>query len=48
MEKKLVVLNIAIQKQSIKKASSKQDIFNAGRMHERKILIKILKEEKNK
>ena len=48
MEKKQVRLNFAIQKRYTKKENNEQDVFNAGRMHERKILIKILKEEKNK
>ena len=48
MEKKQIRLNTAIQKRHTKKVSSDKKAFNAGRLYERKILLKILQREKQR
>ena len=48
MEKKQVLLITAIQKQNTKKVDSGRKAFEAGRMHERKILIEVLQRERDR
>ena len=48
MERKLARFTIAIQRKNIKKVSNERRAFEAGRLHERKILIEILQSERNR
>jgi len=48
MEKKQVLLITAIQKQNTKKVDSGRKAFEAGRLHERKILIEVLQRERDR
>ena len=48
MEKRQVLFITGIQKQHTKKASSGRKVFEAGRLHERKILIEILQRERDR
>ena len=48
MERRLARLNIAIQRRNIERVSSGRKEFEAGRLHERKILIEILQSERDR
>jgi len=48
MERKLARLNIAIQRRNTKKVSSERKAFEAGRLHERKILIEVLQSKRDR
>ena len=48
MEKKQVLLITAIQKRNTKKVDNGRKAFEAGRMHERKLLIEILQRERDR
>ena len=48
MERKLARYTIAIQRKNIKKVSNERRAFEAGRVHERKILIEVLQREHQK
>jgi hypothetical protein len=48
MEKKQIRLITAIQKQNTKKVDNGRKAFEAGRMHERKILIEVLQRERDR
>ena len=48
MEKRQVLFITAIQKRNTKKVSDRRKAFEAGRLHERKILIEILQRERQK
>ena len=48
MERKLARYIIAIQRKNIKRVSSEKRAFEAGRLHERKILIEVLQSERDR
>ena len=48
MEKKQIRLITAIQKRNTKKVDNGRKAFEAGRMHERKLLIEILQRERDR
>ena len=48
MEKKQIRLITAIQKRNTKKVDNGRKAFEAGRMHERKILIEVLQRERDR
>jgi len=55
MERRLARFNIAIQRQNIKKVSNKggrvdngRKAFEAGRLHERKLLIAVLQRKRDR
>ena len=48
MEKKQIRLHIGIQKRYTKKESDRKKLFEAGRLHERKLLIEILQRERDR
>ena len=48
MEKKQIRLITVIQKQNTKKVSNGRKAFEAGRLHERKLLIEILQSERDR
>ena len=48
MEKKQVRFITGIQKRNTKKVSNGRKAFEAGRLHERKILIEILQRERDR
>ena len=48
MEKRQIRSITAIQKRNTKKVSNERKVFEAGRLHERKILLEILQREKEK
>ena len=48
MEKKQVLLITAIKKRNTKKVDNGRKAFEAGRMHERKILIEVLQRERDR
>ena len=48
MEKKQVRFITGIQKKLTKKADNEKKIFEAGRVHERKLLIEVLQRERDR
>jgi len=48
MEKRQALSITAIQKRNTKKVSERKKAFEAGRLHERKILIEILQRERDR
>ena len=48
MEKRQVLFITGIQKRNTKKVNSGRKAFEAGRLHERKILIEILQRERDR
>ena len=48
MEKRQVLFITAIQKRNTKKVSDRRKAFEAGRLHERKLLIAVLQRERDR
>ena len=48
MEKRQIRFIIGIQKRNTKKVDNGRKVFEAGRLHERKLLIEILQRERDR